>query len=141
MCSKNIHNFVCCWLFALKNINWRSQIVSCLPSQGEEKNFQPRLQVLPSILRTHILLKMSSLAFFFFNHQKFCKWILFRDNSIINIIFMVKLLTSKFLSNSQAKNWFYPSYFEYIVIHWMPESNKSIKDKSVKNISLKKISY
>lgn len=138
MCSKNIHNFVCCWLFSLEKYKLKKPNCEPLTITRGRKKFSTQITSAtqhPS--HTYLIKNVFTGVFFFFNHQTFCKWILFRDNSIINIIFMVKLLTSKFLSNSQAKNWFYPNYFEYIVIHWMPESKKSIKDKSAKTTTWK----
>ena len=31
-------------------------------------------------------------------------------------------------SSAEAKNWFYLSSFQYIVIHWTPENKESIKN-------------
>lgn len=148
MCSRNIHN--CSLLLteclALKNINYKSQcheslfiaerkkfILDPLSSWhlfiSIKKNNNSTQISSPTQLPSHTYLIKNVFTgfFFFFNHQASCKWILFQGNFITNIIFIVKLLTSKSLPSSKANNWFYPSSVKYIVIHWMSEDTESIK--------------
>lgn len=54
--------------------------------------------------------------------------------------FYGKIISLKVFIHFSRKDWFYLSYLEYIVIYWMPESKKPIRDKSVKRTNLKNIS-